>query len=127
MILKPPKTGLEKGCTVPDKTYLVEIFERESPLGPLRVEFEELIRMCSVQKTDVILDIITDNLKGHIYFEDGNVIHAVTGQYTGEKAFNIMHRVRTARFKVRPLDKTVRESISKGVEQLLTGNEDATG
>jgi len=105
---------------MPEKGFLVEIFERESPLGPLRVEFEELIRMCSVQKSDMVLDIIAENLKGHIYFRDGNIVHAVTGQYTGEKAFNMMHRVKAAKFKLRPLDNNVRESITTGVEKLLS-------
>ncbi|HLP77626.1 MAG TPA: DUF4388 domain-containing protein [Candidatus Paceibacterota bacterium] len=57
--------------------------------GMLRkVGIQDLIQLECLNRKSSILDIADKNLRGRIYIEHGEIIHAVVGDITGEDAFN---------------------------------------
>ena len=66
---------------------LLQIAPREGFQGVLRkVGLQDVIQMECLARNSSILEIYNQNVLGRIYIEDGQLVHAVTGEMTGEHA-----------------------------------------
>jgi len=93
------KVGLQRGAFryIEKPIDLVELSEiireelkaQESGFGGLveAVQLPDIIQLMGISRRNATLNIVADQGKGKIIFQDGEVVHAVTGKYQGEEAF----------------------------------------
>lgn len=87
------------------------------------INIKELIDITSRSKKNTLLEIISHNLYGKIYFKQGNIVHAETENYAGMEAFYEIIGVREGEFKLIDYNDYVKQTISDTVNKLLVDAE----
>ena len=83
------------------------------------IQIDDLIQMCCLSMATISIRVSKDNHQGTIYIEDGDVIHAVCGEITGEEAFYDILGWASGRFETLDDPYDGDHSISKSHEFLL--------
>jgi hypothetical protein len=84
-----------------------------------RVGLEDLIQLECLNGKSTVLDISTDKLRGRIYIERGEIIHAVAGALSGEQALYKLLALRGGEFSLKPSEEPGRRTIHGQWMQLL--------
>jgi CheY-like chemotaxis protein len=93
---------------------------REGFQGMLRrVGLQDVIQMECLGRNSSILEIYNLRLRGFIYIEDGNIVHAVVGGMTGEKALQKLLAVPGGSFQLLPFEKPPQRTVEGPWEYLL--------
>ena len=104
---------------------LLEIIEKslqgddEQFVGPVELGCEDLIQLYSLGCRSIVLEIRKGKEIGHIYFDNGRVVHAKTNQNEGEVAFYEIQSWKSGIFKTKPYEETVVPSIHSDVSTLI--------
>jgi DNA-binding response OmpR family regulator/predicted regulator of Ras-like GTPase activity (Roadblock/LC7/MglB family) len=104
---------------------LLEIIEKslqedgEQFVGPVELGCEDLIQLYSLGCRSVVLEIRKGKELGHIYFDNGRVVHAKTNQNEGEVAFYEIQSWKGGIFKTKPYEERVVTSINSDVSTLI--------
>lgn len=110
----PPSVSEEKLLdeNVDRHTAAIELAS-EGFHGVLRkVCLQDLIQMECLNQRSTILEITSENISGLIYMEHGEILHATTGKYSGEKAFIKLFSLRGGGFNLRPFEIPVERTIN---------------
>jgi len=108
----------------PDKR-LLEVVEHalrkseESLVGAVQLTCEELIQLYALGQRTVVLEVRRDKDVGRIWFENGRVIHAETGDRRGEGAFYEIQSWRGGSFTTQSFKGKVTRTIEQSVHGLL--------
>src|ERR1051326_8625897 len=84
-----------------------------------RVGLEDLIQLECMNSKSTLLDIANEKLRGRIYIERGEIIHAVAGKLSGESALHKLLALRGGEFSLKPLEQPERRTIHGQWMQLL--------
>lgn len=88
--------------------------------GMLRqVGLQDVIQMECLGRNSSVLEISNRQLRGRIYIEDGNIIHAVVGDLSGEGAFQRILSLAGGSFQLSPYEKPSQRTIEGPWEFLL--------
>jgi hypothetical protein len=80
--------------------------------GVLRkVGLQDLIQMECLTQRSSILEITSEKLSGRIYMERGEILHAIAGKYSGEKAFIKLFSLRGGAFNLKPFEQPPERTI----------------
>jgi len=82
-------------------------------------QLSDLIQMNCMGRLTNAITVQTDEQKGVIYFEDGNIIHSNVGDLEGEDAFYEIIRWQGGEFSINKGAKAKKESILKGWQSLM--------
>jgi CheY-like chemotaxis protein len=84
-----------------------------------RVGLQDVIQMECLGRNSSILEIQDRQLHGKIYIEDGKIIHAITGEATGEAAFQKLLSLVGGAFQLQPFEAPPVRTIEGQWEFLL--------
>jgi DNA-binding response OmpR family regulator/predicted regulator of Ras-like GTPase activity (Roadblock/LC7/MglB family) len=104
---------------------LLEVIEKslqedgEQFVGPVELGCEDLIQLYSLGCRSIVLEIRKGKEIGHIYFDNGRVVHAKTNQNEGEVAFYEIQSWKGGIFKAKPYEERVVTSINSDVSTLI--------
>ena len=84
-----------------------------------RVSLPDVLQMECLSRSSAVLEISTKALRGHIFIQEGQIIHAEAGDRTGEDAFNYLMSLAVGDFNVKPFHEPSDRSISSSWEFLL--------
>ena len=84
-----------------------------------RVGLQDVIQMECLGRNSSILEIQDRQMHGRIYIEDGRIIHAVTGEVTGEPAFQKLLSLAGGAFQLHPFEAPSARTIEGQWEFLL--------
>jgi len=84
-----------------------------------RVGLQDIVQMECLSRHSVVLYISTDSAHGEIFIRDGSIIHAQTGDLSGEAAFNRILALKGGEFDLRAFEEPDHESIEGQWEFLL--------
>lgn len=88
--------------------------------GMLRqVGLQDVIQMECLGRNSSVLEINNQQLRGRVYIEDGNIIHAAVGELTGEPAFQKILSLAGGSFQLSPFEKPAQRTIEGPWEFLL--------
>jgi CheY-like chemotaxis protein len=88
--------------------------------GMLRqVGLNDVIQMECLGRNSSILEIHNQRQQGRVYIEDGNIIHAVCGEDSGEKAFYKLLTIAGGQFRLHPFETPPQKTIEGSWEFLL--------
>jgi CheY-like chemotaxis protein len=93
---------------------------REGFEGILRkVGLQDVIQMECLARNSSILEIYNQHVLGRIYIEDGNLVHAVGGDLTGEKALYKLLSLPGGSFELAQFEPPEEKTLSGSWEMLL--------
>jgi CheY-like chemotaxis protein len=99
---------------------LISWTPREGFQGVLRrVGLPDVIQMECLGRNSSVLEIHNQRLRGRIYIEDGNIIHAVVGELTGEKALQNLLALAGGSFELLPFEPPPQRTVTGPWEFLL--------
>ncbi len=84
-----------------------------------RVGLEDLIQLECLNGKSTLLDISNDKLRGRIWIERGEIVHAVAGALSGETALHKLLALRGGEFSLKPLEEPQSRTIHGQWMQLL--------
>lgn len=84
-----------------------------------RVGLAEVLQMECLGRSNSLLEVVAGNRKGRIYVEQGQIVHAELGPYTGESAFQRILALPGGQFVVHPLQEVPQRTIQNSWEFLL--------
>jgi CheY-like chemotaxis protein len=84
-----------------------------------RVGLQDVVQMECLGRNSSILEIQDRQMHGRIYIEDGKIIHAVTGDATGEAAFQKLLSLEGGAFQLHPFEAPPARTIEGQWEFLL--------
>ena len=84
-----------------------------------RVGLQDVIQMECLGRNASVLEIQDGQINGRIYIEDGKIIHAVTGETTGEAAFQKLLSLAGGAFQLHPFEAPPQRTIEGQWEFLL--------
>ena len=84
-----------------------------------QVGLPDVIQMECLNGKSVILEVRNANMFGQIFIETGKIIHAVTGNLTGEKAFQELLLLSGGQFQLQPFRQPSEHTVSGHWEFLL--------
>ena len=84
-----------------------------------RVGLQDVIQMECLGRNASVLEIQDGQINGRIYIEDGRIVHAVTGETTGEAAFQKLLSLAGGAFQLHPFEAPPVRSIDGQWEFLL--------
>jgi CheY-like chemotaxis protein len=88
--------------------------------GVLRkVGLQDVIQMECLGRNSSVLDVANQRLRGRIFIEHGNIVHAVAGGQTGIEAFNRLLALAGGEFSIKPFEPPPERSIDSQWEMLL--------
>ncbi len=82
-------------------------------------QLSDIIQLNCLGRLTSALHIQHGNEEGYIYFQDGNIVHAETNHFEGEKAFYYIMSWEGGEFRVLRNQLPPRETIQKGWQSLL--------
>ena len=83
------------------------------------IQIDDLIQMCCLSMATIAIRVAKDNQQGIIYIRDGEVVHAVCAEVTGEEAFYRILGWASGRFETVDDRHEGDDSIDKSPEFLL--------
>jgi CheY-like chemotaxis protein len=93
---------------------------REGFQGMLRkVGLQDVIQMECLGRNSCVLEISNPQVSGRLYIEEGNLIHAILGNLTGEKALQRLLSLAGGAFQLLPFEPPSQRTISGPWEFLL--------
>jgi len=93
---------------------------REGFQGMLRkVGLQDVIQMECLGRNSCVLEISNQQLSGRLYIEEGNLVHAMLGNLTGEKALQKLLSIAGGSFQLLPFEQPAQRTISGPWEFLL--------
>lgn len=99
---------------------LVSWHHREGFSGAVRqVGLQEVIQMECIGRHSSILEVRNSQMRGQIYIDTGAVIHAATGNVSGERAFQQLLSLKGGEFQVQPFKAPPQRTIQGSWEVLL--------
>ena len=84
-----------------------------------RVGLTEILQMECLGRSSSLLEVTAGSLTGRIFVEDGQIVHAELGEYTGEAAFQRILALPGGQFVVHPLREPPARTIQNSWEFLL--------
>lgn len=75
------------------------------------IDLTSLLQMINLEKKTVTVGIESDNEKGFLYFDKGDIVHAECGVLVGEEAAFHLIRMNKGRFFLRKAEKGIPETI----------------
>jgi len=120
LFLEKPLTAEGMKSTFNMLNDLVSWAHLEGFTGALRhVGLQEVIQMECNGRNSSILEIRNAELRGQIYIETGQIVHAAVGTLTGEQAFYRLMSLRGGEFQVRPFKAPQQRTIESRWEFLV--------
>ena len=93
---------------------------REGFQGVLRkVGLQDVIQMECLGRNSSVLEITNPQASGRLYIEDGNIIHAIVGSLTGERALQKLLSFSGGSFQLLPFESPAQRTIHGPWEFLL--------
>ena len=83
------------------------------------IQINDLIQMCCLSMTTISIRVSKDNHQGTIYIKDGDVVHAVCDDTTGEEAFYMILGWASGRFETLDDRYDGEDTVNKSHEFLL--------
>jgi len=83
------------------------------------IQLPDIIQLIGMSRRTVTLEIIADQGKAAVYFEDGEIVHALCGEQRGEEAFYELFRWTGGRFSFTALPDNNPHTISQSWQGLL--------
>jgi CheY-like chemotaxis protein len=88
--------------------------------GVLRkVGLADVLQMECLARNSSVLEINTGGMKGRVYIEVGQIVHAHAGEVVGEPAFNQLLALSGGEFSLQPFSEPDQRTISGSWESLL--------
>jgi len=84
-----------------------------------RVGLQDVLQMECLGRDSSILEVHNDQLRGRIYIENGDIIHAVVGEATGEPALQQLLALAGGSFELLPFEPPPQRTIEGQWESLL--------
>jgi len=84
-----------------------------------RVGLQDVIQMECLGRNSSVLEVHNEKVLGHIYIEDGNIIHVTDGKLTGEAALQRLLALPGGSFEITPFQKPSERTIEGQWEFLL--------
>jgi CheY-like chemotaxis protein len=84
-----------------------------------RVGLQDVLQMECLSRHSVVLEVAAGNLRGLIFVQEGQVIHAQMGEIQGEEAFYTILALRGGEFQLKPFASPPRMTIQGPWEVLL--------
>ena len=82
-------------------------------------QLSDIIQLNCLGRHTLALKVVNEDEVGHIYFNDGNIVHAETNTMEGENAFYYILSWLGGEFSLLQNQKTKQETINKGWQSLL--------
>lgn len=99
---------------------LLQWTPREGFQGVLRkVGLQDVIQMECLARNASILEIYNESVLGRIYIEDGQLVHAIAGELTGERALQKLLCLPGGSFELAPFEHPPEKTLSGPWEMLL--------
>lgn len=99
---------------------LVQFKPQEGFRGVLRrVGLADVLQMECLSCHSALLEISTNGSRGHIYIQEGQIIHAEIGQRSGEEAFTYLMHLTGGEFAQKPFVEPPQRTIAQKWEFLL--------
>ena len=84
-----------------------------------RVGLQDVLQMECLSRNSALLEITTKELRGHIYIQEGQIIHADAGDRSGTEAFNFLMGLTGGEFSQKPFVTPPERTITDSWEFLL--------
>lgn len=84
-----------------------------------RVSLQDVLQMECLSRSSAVLEVSTKEINGHIFIQDGQIIHSEAGDRVGEDAFNYLMTLGGGEFNLLPFTEPPQRSISATWEFLL--------
>jgi CheY-like chemotaxis protein len=84
-----------------------------------RVGLQDVLQMECLSRNSAVLEIKTKQIHGLIYIEEGQIVHAETGQRSGDEAFNYLMTLSGGEFNLKPFSAPPQKTIEGQWEFLL--------
>jgi len=99
---------------------LVRLQPEEGFRGVLRrVGLQDVLQMECLARSSSVLEISTNQARGSVFVQDGQIVHAQVGELTGEEAFNHLMALAGGNFNLKPFTEPPARTISGSWEMLL--------
>ena len=99
---------------------LVKFQPEEGFRGVLRrVGLQDVLQMECLARSSSVLEIVTEQFRGSVFVQDGQIIHAQVGELRGEAAFNHLLSLSGGEFNLKPFTEPPVRTISGSWEFLL--------
>jgi len=99
---------------------LVRLQPEEGFRGVLRrVGLQDVLQMECLARSSSVLEISTNQARGSVFVQDGQIVHAQVGELTGEEAFNHLMALAGGNFNLKPFTEPPARTISGSWEFLL--------
>lgn len=120
LFLEKPRTPQDLQSILATLHELARLQPEEGFRGVLRrVGLTDIIQMECLSRHSVVLYVSTQAGHGEIFIKDGSIIHAQTGELTGEPAFNHVLGLKGGEFDLRPYVDPPAQTIEGQWEFLL--------
>jgi CheY-like chemotaxis protein len=84
-----------------------------------RVGLQDVLQMECLGRNSSMLEIVTGDVRGKIFIEHGQIIHAAAGPHKGEEAFNYLLTLAGGALDLKPFVEPPERSITRSWEFLL--------
>ena len=84
-----------------------------------RVGLQDVLQMECLARSSSVLEIVTEEFRGSVFVQDGQIIHAEVGEQSGEAAFNQLLSLSGGEFNHKPFSEPPARTISGSWEFLL--------
>src|SRR5207253_7129971 len=84
-----------------------------------RVGLQDVLQMECLARSSSVLEIVTEEFRGSVFVQDGQIIHAEVGEQSGEAAFNQLLSLNGGEFNHKPFSEPPARTISGSWEFLL--------
>src|SRR6185503_5789251 len=99
---------------------LVRLQPEEGFRGVLRrVGLQDVLQMECLARSSSVLEISTNQARGSVFVQDGQIVHAQVGELSGEEAFNHLMALAGGNFNLKPFTEPPARTISGSWEFLL--------
>lgn len=120
LFLEKPRTPDDLQSILATLHELARLQPEEGFRGVLRrVGLTDIIQMECLSRHSVILFVSTEAGHGEVFIKDGNIIHAQSGELTGEAAFNHVLGMKGGEFDLRPFAEPPSRTVEGQWEFLL--------
>jgi CheY-like chemotaxis protein len=91
----------------------------DSPVGARSVGLVDLIQMECLARNSSVLELFREQSLGRIYVENGQIIHAICGEFSGERAFQKLLTLDFGTFELHDFEPPSERTVNRTWEFLL--------